>query len=140
MHAFAEDVRARRYPEPEHGYTMAPDERERLRELLESAETATEQDPSAVGGEPPSEDNGGGSPMKRFIRRPSPALVISCIALFVALGGVSYGVATGSIDGREIKNASIRGIDVKNRSLTGSDVAKPTASAAARSRSPPSAR
>ena len=35
VHAFAEDVRARRYPEPEHGYTMAPDERERLRALLE---------------------------------------------------------------------------------------------------------
>jgi 3-methyl-2-oxobutanoate hydroxymethyltransferase len=34
VHAFAEDVRERRYPEPEHGYTMAPDERERLRELL----------------------------------------------------------------------------------------------------------
>ena len=24
--AFAEDVRTRRYPEPEHGYTIAPDE------------------------------------------------------------------------------------------------------------------
>jgi 3-methyl-2-oxobutanoate hydroxymethyltransferase len=32
--AFAEDVRARRYPEPEHGYTMAPDEIERLHELM----------------------------------------------------------------------------------------------------------
>jgi 3-methyl-2-oxobutanoate hydroxymethyltransferase len=32
--AFAEDVRDRRYPAPEHGYTMAPDEVERLRELL----------------------------------------------------------------------------------------------------------
>jgi 3-methyl-2-oxobutanoate hydroxymethyltransferase len=31
--AFAEDVRARRYPEPEHGYTMAPDEVERLQAL-----------------------------------------------------------------------------------------------------------
>ncbi|MGH2761880.1 MAG: 3-methyl-2-oxobutanoate hydroxymethyltransferase [Thermoleophilaceae bacterium] len=31
---FAEDVRGRRYPEPEHGYTMAPDELERLHELL----------------------------------------------------------------------------------------------------------
>jgi 3-methyl-2-oxobutanoate hydroxymethyltransferase len=29
--AFADDVRERRYPEPEHGYTMAPDEVERLR-------------------------------------------------------------------------------------------------------------
>jgi 3-methyl-2-oxobutanoate hydroxymethyltransferase len=34
--AFAEDVRARRYPEPEHGYTMAPDEAERLRALLDA--------------------------------------------------------------------------------------------------------
>jgi 3-methyl-2-oxobutanoate hydroxymethyltransferase len=32
--AFAEDVRERRYPEPDHGYTMAPDEVERLRMLL----------------------------------------------------------------------------------------------------------
>jgi 3-methyl-2-oxobutanoate hydroxymethyltransferase len=34
VRAFAEDVRARRYPEPEHGYTMAPDEVERLQALL----------------------------------------------------------------------------------------------------------
>jgi 3-methyl-2-oxobutanoate hydroxymethyltransferase len=32
--AFAADVRNRRYPEAEHGYTMAPDEIERLHELL----------------------------------------------------------------------------------------------------------
>ena len=32
--AYVEDVRARRYPEPEHEYTMAPDEIERLHELL----------------------------------------------------------------------------------------------------------
>jgi 3-methyl-2-oxobutanoate hydroxymethyltransferase len=32
--AFADEVRARRYPEPEHGYTMAPDEIARLHELL----------------------------------------------------------------------------------------------------------
>ena len=31
---YAEDVRTRRYPEPEHGYTMAPDELARLRELM----------------------------------------------------------------------------------------------------------
>jgi 3-methyl-2-oxobutanoate hydroxymethyltransferase len=34
VRAFAEDVRARRYPEPEHGYTMAPDELERLHALI----------------------------------------------------------------------------------------------------------
>jgi 3-methyl-2-oxobutanoate hydroxymethyltransferase len=32
--AFAEDVRTRRYPEPEHGYTIAPDELERLTALV----------------------------------------------------------------------------------------------------------
>jgi 3-methyl-2-oxobutanoate hydroxymethyltransferase len=32
--AFVEDVRTRRYPEPTHGYTMAPDEIQRLHELL----------------------------------------------------------------------------------------------------------
>ena len=35
VRAFAADVRERRYPEPEHGYQMAPDELERLRALLE---------------------------------------------------------------------------------------------------------
>jgi 3-methyl-2-oxobutanoate hydroxymethyltransferase len=33
--AYADEVRRRRYPEPEHGYTMAPDEVARLKELLE---------------------------------------------------------------------------------------------------------
>ncbi len=32
--AFTADVRERRYPEPDHGYTMAPDEVDRLRDLL----------------------------------------------------------------------------------------------------------
>jgi len=47
--------------------------------------------------------------------------VIACIALFVALGGVSYGVATGSIDSREIKNGSIRNPDFKNGTLRGNE-------------------
>jgi 3-methyl-2-oxobutanoate hydroxymethyltransferase len=34
VRAYTEDVRARRYPEPEHGYTMAPDELERLHTLI----------------------------------------------------------------------------------------------------------
>jgi 3-methyl-2-oxobutanoate hydroxymethyltransferase len=34
VRAFAADVRERRYPEPGHGYTMAPDEVERLHVLL----------------------------------------------------------------------------------------------------------
>ena len=34
VRAFAADVRERRYPAPEHGYDMAPDEVERLKRLL----------------------------------------------------------------------------------------------------------
>ena len=34
IEGFAADVRERRYPEPEHGYTMAPDEVARLKDLL----------------------------------------------------------------------------------------------------------
>lgn len=60
--------------------------------------------------------------MKRIARRPSPATVISCIALFVALGGVSYGVATGSIDSREIADNTIRSKDVRNNNLTTRDI------------------
>ncbi len=36
--AYAEEVRGRAYPQPEHGYTMAPDELARLRELLDAVE------------------------------------------------------------------------------------------------------
>ena len=55
-------------------------------------------------------------------RRPSPALVIACIALFVSLGGVSYGVATGFIDSREIRNNTIRSGDVRNNTLRTQDI------------------
>jgi hypothetical protein len=52
---------------------------------------------------------------------PSPAMVIAAIALFVSLGGVSYGLATGSIDSREILNGSIRNPDFKNGTLRGQE-------------------
>jgi len=55
-------------------------------------------------------------------RRPSPALVISLIALFVSLSGVSYGVATGFIDSREIKNNEIRSLDIRNNQIRSRDL------------------
>lgn len=62
--------------------------------------------------------------MSRRLKRlmPSPAMVVALVALFVALGGVSYGVATGFVDSRDIKNNTIRSKDVRNGTLTGSDV------------------
>jgi hypothetical protein len=52
--------------------------------------------------------------------RPSPALVISLVALFVSIGGIGYAATT--ITGKNVKNSSLTGKDVKNSSLTGSDI------------------
>ena len=67
-------------------------------------------------------------------RRPQPALVISLVALFVALGGTSYAavsitgknVTDGSLSGTDIKNGSLRGADVRNGSLTAGDLSAKT--------------
>jgi hypothetical protein len=63
---------------------------------------------------------------RTVFRRPSPALVIACIALFLAMGGVSYGVATGSINSREIRNNTILSRDVRNGKLLGRDLKRAT--------------
>jgi hypothetical protein len=61
--------------------------------------------------------------MDRFrLGRPSPAMVVAATALFVSLGGVSYGVATGSIDSREIKNNTVRSKDIRNNTIRGRDI------------------
>jgi len=59
--------------------------------------------------------------MKRLVRLPSPAMVIACLALFVALSGVSYALATGSIGSREIANGSILNRDFKDGTLRGQE-------------------
>ena len=56
------------------------------------------------------------------LRRPSPALVIACLALFVSMGGVSYGFATGEIDGREIKNGAVTNLDIRNGTVVTKDL------------------
>lgn len=47
---------------------------------------------------------------------------VGYLALFVALGGTSYAVATGSIDSREIKNNAVASKDLRNNGVTGRDV------------------
>jgi hypothetical protein len=44
------------------------------------------------------------------------------VALFVSLSGVSYGVATGFIDSREIKNNEVRSIDIRNNQVRTRDL------------------
>lgn len=59
--------------------------------------------------------------MTRLLRyRPSPAMVVACISLFVALGGVGY--AATKIGSGQIKNNSIRTQDIRNRTIRGKDV------------------
>jgi hypothetical protein len=56
------------------------------------------------------------------MRRPSPAMAVALLALFIALGGTSYGLATGAIDSREIKNNTVRDKDIRNGTIGTSDV------------------
>lgn len=53
-------------------------------------------------------------------RRPSPALAVALIALFVALGGSGY--AAVKINGSQIEDRSIAGNKIKRDTLTGTEV------------------
>ncbi len=50
------------------------------------------------------------------------ANVIATTALFVALGGTSYAVATGSVDSRAIKNNSVGSKDIRNNQVSTTDL------------------
>ena len=52
--------------------------------------------------------------------RPTPATIISVLALVVATGGTSY--AALSITGKDVVNQSLSGKDIENQTLTGKDV------------------
>jgi hypothetical protein len=51
------------------------------------------------------------------------ATVLAGLALFISLGGVAFGVATGSINSREIANNTVQSRDVRDGSLQGRDIA-----------------
>ena len=65
--------------------------------------------------------------MRIAIRRPSPALVISCLALTLALGGTGYAtvlqVPKNSVGTPQLKNSAVTSAKVKNRSLLRADFA-----------------
>ena len=52
--------------------------------------------------------------------RPSPAMLVAVVALFVALGGVGYAATT--IGSEEIRNNSVQSVDVKNDDLLSRDI------------------
>jgi hypothetical protein len=67
---------------------------------------------------------------KRILRRrPSPALIISVVALFAAMGGTAYAltitganIKTNSVTGTDLRD--IKGGDIRNYSITGKDIKK----------------
>jgi hypothetical protein len=61
--------------------------------------------------------------MSRILnRRPSAALILSAIAVFMSFGGVSYGLASGSIGSTAVKDNALRSQDIRNNNLQGKDV------------------
>ena len=62
---------------------------------------------------------------RRWLRPPSPAMIVACVALFVALGGTSYAaikLPANSVGTKQIKNSAVTSVKVKNGSLTGADI------------------
>jgi hypothetical protein len=57
---------------------------------------------------------------KPHLGRPSASLVISCLALFVALGGTVY--ASSTIDGTTVRKNSMPGNRIENKTLPGNRV------------------
>ena len=64
--------------------------------------------------------------MRISVRHPSPALVISCLALTFALGGTSYAAVQAlpknSVGTSQLKNSAVVSTKVKNHSLRGVDI------------------
>lgn len=58
--------------------------------------------------------------IRKLHTRISPSSLLALVALFVALGGVSYAAAT--IGSAEIKDNSIKSKDVRNKTLVGKDI------------------
>ncbi len=61
---------------------------------------------------------------RRLVRRPSPAMVVALVALFVALGGAAYAahqLPPKSVGSTQLKNNSVTSPKVKNHSLLAKD-------------------
>jgi Pentapeptide repeats (8 copies) len=62
---------------------------------------------------------------RRWLHVPSPAMIVACVALFVALGGTSYAaivLPANSVGTKQIKKSAVTGVKVKNATLTGAKI------------------
>lgn len=58
-------------------------------------------------------------------RVPSPAMVVACLALIVALGGTSYAAVrlpANSVGTKQLKKGAVTGVKVKSNTLTGTQI------------------
>jgi hypothetical protein len=64
--------------------------------------------------------------MRRIVRhRPSPAMVVACLALAIALGGTSYAAVSlpkNSVGTKQLRNNAVTSAKVKKNALTGADI------------------
>jgi len=63
--------------------------------------------------------------LKRRLRAPSPAFVISLIALFIALGGTTYaatGLPKNSVGTKQLKKSAVTGPKIKNKAVTAAKI------------------
>lgn len=58
--------------------------------------------------------------------RPSPALAVAFVALFVALSGTALALKANSVKSRHIVDGAVRSVDVKDDDLTGVDIDEST--------------
>lgn len=58
--------------------------------------------------------------MKKRWNRPSPAMVVATVALFVALGGTGYAALT--INGSILRNGTVTGVKLRANTLTGTQI------------------
>jgi len=65
--------------------------------------------------------------MRKLLRRPSPAMVVACLALLVALGGTSMAAATqlakNSVGTPQLKTAAVTNPKIKNNAINSAKVA-----------------
>ena len=65
--------------------------------------------------------------MRKLLRRPSPAMVVACLALLVALGGTGMAAATqlarNSVGTPQLKDSAVSNPKIKNNAINSAKVA-----------------
>ena len=65
------------------------------------------------------------SSKRRRLRAPSPAMVVACIALAIALSGASYAAVTlpkNSVGTKQLKKNAVTSVKVQDGTISGGDV------------------